>query len=402
MRADKTLRFALVLLFAIAAELPRPAAAVTLQTDDGCGTSNIGTLTGTLSADSNGNVTVQGFNNNKWMAGQGSCETALAAGAAPRCSLIVSETNAEPNVPVTFHARCRTPAGAPVTSYTWIGPQGGPALPANASTSNNFTLSFPSKGAYSYVVQGTNANGMGPTSTPATVLVGNPAVTTDGPTCNAVFSPATIIQHQTSQFLVSCQPGGTSIAWDAPDANAPAGSGFLPVLTFPAPGVFTYKVRVANASGTYGPKIGATINVISDGSCVPGPVVAQYTIPGSYTYSSDATAGPNQVVAFSLSVASTSYAQVYLQNHSAYTTYTYPNAGVIAISKCPGDFNVPTACQSTLYSSWSTMLPATNSAYSTYGYCNLDPGVAYYINVKPTDCSNSPTGLCGFKIYRGN
>jgi hypothetical protein len=127
--------FAAATLLILANVFPLTAAAVTLQTDDGCGTANSGTLTGTLSADASGNLTLRGFNNSKWLAGQGSCETALAAGSAPRCTLVASATNAQPNVPVTFHARWRTPAGVAVTSYTWIGPQGGPALPANAACS---------------------------------------------------------------------------------------------------------------------------------------------------------------------------------------------------------------------------------------------------------------------------
>jgi hypothetical protein len=396
-----SLRLFAVAAFSVAASAISPqTAAVGLQLNDGCGVVYGGTLNGSLGADAGGNINVTGFAMNVWVAGPGYCEAALPGGSTPRCTLLASHTNAEPNVPVTFHARCRQPAGQVTTTRTWTGPAGGPAFPGNAASIDHMQLTFPAKGSYTFTFQAANGYGMGPTSTPVTVLVGNPAATSDGPSCEAKFSPSSIVQGGASQAIVSCQPPGASVAWDPPEAGAPAASGVLPVLTFPGPGNFTYKLRVANASGTYGPKIGATINVVSNGSCVPGPYAVEYAIPGSFSYSPDAAVYPNQTVAFSFSVASGANAQIALMQHPAYTTYTFPQSGDVAISKCRGDFNVPAACVGFMSPYWNTLLPATNSPYASPGTCMLEPNVQYFVNVRGTNCSNSPYGMCGFKIYR--
>ena len=383
-------------LFCAAATLFASAAhAFTVNIDDGCGVPVSGSQN-TMTVDANGNVTLPGFAASTWVAGLGSCDPPLASPWPPRCTLTASNTMVEPNVPVTFHARCRTPSGAPLTgNFTWTGPVGYATFPGDHATRAHLPVTFTATGTYTVTMQAHNAYGWGPPAPPVTVVVG---AANDPPSCTAMFSPNVITQNQASRFIVSCQPAGANMEWEAAPAGAPAPSGWMPVLTFPAPGIYTYKMRVQNAAGVWGPKVAATINVISDGSCVPGPYVSEYVMPVGY--SQESVIYPNQANVYSFSVASGGIVQMSPYYHTAYTTYTFPNAGQLAISKCRGDFNVPAQCTGLLSVYWTGQFPATNSPYATASTCNLEPGVQYFVNIKPTDCSNSPYGLCGFRMYR--
>jgi plastocyanin len=381
---------------AFLATLPCASLAVNLTINDTCSSSVTGSLAGTasLAADPSGNVTVNGFGGAGFSMGIGQCESA-AANERPKCVLIASPNAVEPGGTVTFYAKCRTPST--INSYVWAGPTI-PAAPG-PGPSSTFAATFANPGVYSYSVAGTNANGTGNTSPQVNVLVAPAASATIGPACTVTWSPNLIVQNTPSNYKVSCQPEASSYTWDAPETGAPAASGVSGTLTFPAPGAFTYKVRGNNAQGGVGPKASATVNVTSDGSCVPGPYYAE--LPAPLGFSQDAQMPPNYVIAWSFSVAPGDYASLALQNHTQYNYFTFPNRGTIAISKCRGDFNVPPACTTGFFSwGWSQTLPGNGSANTTAGSCSLDPNTTYYLNVKPTDCANSPVGQCGFRIYR--
>lgn len=385
------------ILLAAAAALPGVSSATNVTINDTCGSSLAGSITGAgnLAVDPAGNLTVNGFGSAPFSIGVGQCATA-APTDKPKCTLIATPSAIEPGGTVTFVARCITASA--ITGYTWSGPTT-PALPANSGSVGSFSVTFPGPGAFGYTVSASNANGAGIASAPATVLVGASTGATIGPACAVTLSPNAIIQNQSSNIKVSCQPDAVSgYSWDAPDTGAPAAAGAGGTLTFNAPGYFTYKVRGVNAAGP-GPKASATVTVVSDGSCVPGPYIAEVPLP--LGYSPDAAVFPGNTVAWSFTVTG-AYAYFTFQYHSAYNYYWFPNAGQVAVSKCRGDFNVPAACQGFVGQYWSQMFPAAGGPYASGSSCNLDPGVTYYLNIKPTACDGSPSGQCGYRVYRYN
>jgi hypothetical protein len=380
------------------------ASAVGVTLADGCGKSLAGSSTATVNVAASGDLSVTQFSA-PYSVAVGQCDT-LASGQKPKCTLSASHTAVELNSTVTLFAKCATPAGQPVTSYAWTTPAIGPAVPGNANTLNTFALTFPNSGAYSYSVSATNANGAGPSSPQATVLVGNSADTAAVPTCVVTFSPVSILQGETAAAKVVCQPEAATLAWDAPEASAPpAPSGGTPAgsagtLTFSAAGAFTYKVQGKNAAGTGGPKASAMVNVKANGpSCTPGPVTYDIAMASPGVYSPELTLANGNVAAFSFSVASGLYARFEWYQHSAYNIYPLPDNSTWSISQCKGDMNATGTNCKVQMGSYADMVATTNSSPS---YCVIQPNTTYYLNVRQDACVYGSGGTCGFKLYRRN
>jgi hypothetical protein len=387
-------------LFAVLGLLPVMSQATVLVVNDTCGSSLTGTITGTgtLTVGQLGNLVVTGFGAS-YSAGVGDCEV-VPPWATPKCVLTASQTAIEPGAAVTLHARCRTAPDRPISAYTWSGPAGTPALPGDAASLSSFSVTFPAAGAFSYSVGATNGNGAGASSPQVTVLVGPQSSATSGPACTLTLSPNSVMQNTSANMKVVCQPEASSYVWDAAETNAPAASGGSGSLLFQAPGAFTYKVRGANSSGVAGPKASATVTVISDGSCVPGPVQYDQALPTAGMLSDDVVTYNGWVAAFSFSATVGHNPYFYLNQHTAYTTYPLPNTSDWTISRCKGDFNVTGGCNQPGNGTYGTMTAYTSTA--PYYACSIQPGVTYYLNVKQTSCIYGSGGYCGFRIYRMN
>jgi hypothetical protein len=358
---------------------------------DGCGRSLGASITGgppdPLSVDSSGNVGISGFSTTTYMAGFGVCDNPPSDGKS-MCVLSASQTKVPTNTPVTLWAKC----SYATSSVAWSSPAGGPTVTTNGLGA---TVTFPSPGSYTYWVTGSDSTGPGHPSAPVTILVGAPG--TDKPNCQLSVSPQSILQGQTSTLRVTCQPEATSYAWDAAEAGAPAAPSIdTGTLTFNSFGAFTYKVAGQNAQGL-GPKTGATIAVTSTLGCNPGPVTYDLVAPAPGTLSSDYATNGGVVYAFNFTLAAggqTTFEQ-YTTNSPSY----FAPQMQWSVSPCKGDFSVTAAHCNITQIKYGNMVVSTTSGV---GWCVIQPGMTYYLNMKQTACSPSGPAGCGIDLYRPN
>jgi len=384
-------RLCLLAIAAVSATLPLPreALAVDLTLTDACGKSLTGNTntTVTVNGNSNGAINVTSFSA-PYAVGIGQCD-APAADNKPRCTVSASNATLELGGSATVHAKCTTPSGSPITSYTWAGPPAGP-IPGNLV--NSASLTFPDAGAYTYSVSATNGAGAGPMSAPTTVLVGNSALTTTAPTCVVTVTPTQILQGESAKLQVVCQPVADTYTWTNP-AGVPAASGSGGSLAFTGtpPNVYTYLVKGKRTGSADGPTASATINVKSNGTCTPGGV--HFDLPlTQYQMSADVQGGDGFIAAFGFQTAGA--ATFAWQYHASYNIYYFPTNATWAVSQCKGDFAVAPGCTSTLGGQYAQMSVGTAGGPG----CSVQPNTQYYVNIRVNTCGG--TGVCGYRMYR--
>jgi hypothetical protein len=221
---------------------------------------------------------------------------------------------------------------------------------------------------------------------------------TTAPVCSSVsVSPASITVGNSVVLSANCTQSPTSYAWSASTGNDSSGapvsgtgqSVSLAFATTAKPGTYTYSVIASNAIGPSGSVSNSVIvNPAGSGG-------------GSCALTNVVTFGDRSFAR--LNIQSGSFAAVqlpigtqdgqYLMLSTVQDLSSPQNlTAQVAISKCPGDFNVPAECQA-WGGVWSngTQLVAGTGTSPVYGGCSMQAGAQYYANVRNVglDLTNS-------------
>ncbi len=218
--------------------------------------------------------------------------------------------------------------------------------------------------------------------------------TTFGCTLSPLTQTITLGSTTTATIAATCtnaaQGSTVSYTWTSTGANAAnnppftAGTDTTATLSIPGPfataGSYQYKLTATDGTSTVTP-IG-TLNVQTVSSCATSSVTGAFTAAGqSFT----GMMPPGGYIAYSMPIFTAANLaklnRLSMVDASGSSTHI---AVQIAISKCPGDFNVDTACQAqtnTSTGSLSSYVGATETPGT--GKCTLATGAAYYVNVRP-------------------
>jgi hypothetical protein len=307
--------------------------------------------------------------------GAGDLIVTCGAGTA-QCTLSASPTPVAPGGSVTLSKSAACPADS-VLSDT-AGGQSNIANPVFIPATATGTRTF-------YVV----SNGQQQASTTVTISGGNSGT---APTCGAVSGPSSVAVSASASFSITCQ-NATSYSWSAGSlliagaanstaisATAPGSAGNttvqVTVCGTPATNCVTQSLPVTITGGSNGGQCPAVAGTRTNPGFVEGQTM--WDNPGSYD-KGQLSGGQIGVYPF---VAS---AQRWARTLSvdANTESGGYNPRDVAISTCPGDFSatVPSGC-----ASYGRSLNVIYSG-SNPGYCPLEPGKQYYINVRSTSTS---------------
>jgi hypothetical protein len=239
-----------------------------------------------------------------------------------------------------------------------------------------------------------------PSCTPASNGGGGGAPT--APVCTNVTLSVTADAAANQTISSSCGNGGAAIdayTWTAVTAGAPFPATAPTTATFstgpfPTAGAsFAYSVKAHNSVGDSNVAT-VTINVVAPGVC--GTATANATW-GSQTYD---TATPSILkggfVSYKLPVWTAANKIQYFTgvNNGAGSgnDAAHPLITEFAISQCPGDFNVPTACR-TFADPINGVLKLTTRSVATPSTagCAMTVGQQYYFNVRNVDASLTNT-----------
>lgn len=283
---------------------------------------------------------------------------------------------------ITVSASC-SPAAS---SYVWTASLG------TAPSGQSSTIAV-GAGTYQYTVTGSNSSGAGPASAPASVTVSNAPVATDVPrNCAISTSPATPVAGVAATLTMSCDNSPTAFAWYPYEGATIAGlqnqtTTASQSVTFPSAGTYKMWLAAGNAVGT-GDTFSGSVTVGSSGDggtsgCpavtgVVGPTLGYETL-GNLRFDLRPGSIGSALVSMPLNGLSES-AQVTAVGATKLETPSNTIAEV-AISKCPGTFDVPAACKIQVYGT-----TGLNFLIGPLAACVVNSG-NYYVNIKHLTCT---------------
>lgn len=206
--------------------------------------------------------------------------------------------------------------------------------------------------------------------------------TTTAPVCSVSTSPGTITAGGTSTVSASCNPAATSYVWTT-SSLAPAISGSSQQLTFATAGTYTYQVAGTNTIGQGALSAAGTVQVnaaiaAAPGSCTTTAVNGQFVGKVMQVYPVISRGGS---ASYAMEVYSAPGANITLSTAPGGTNAVGNLWTELALSTCPGDFNVPAECRvNGIADAMQMSLSATAAAVP--GQCVVVVGQQYYINVR--------------------
>jgi hypothetical protein len=237
-------------------------------------------------------------------------------------------------------------------------------------------------------------------------------VSTGGGTTTPTTAPACTLANQTvtvgqsATLSASCNPAATSYAWtNASTTGAPTWSnpttGSVLVGSFDTVGAFTYSVAGTNSVGT-GAASSGTVTVIPVSTGGSGTCTTSTTQFFDSTFK-DITLERGTWA--SVKIGTPAVAAQYAVLKTIQNTASQADLKAeVAISTCPGNFNVPAGC-----STWGSVWGGATSirADAVVGAaCPMDIGTTYYVNVRMVEIDRvTPSCIaqtCTMRIQRNS